>query len=119
MTEEQKQRLSRAHTGQISPNKGKNASIETKLKLSLSHKKLWKNPEYRKRMIKKSIADMQELARTKGGKCLSEEYINSKTKLIWQCKNGHEWGANPHNIQSGKWCPVYARKRTEPKLRLI
>jgi len=105
MTEEQKQRLSEAHKGQISPNKGQKASAKTKLKLSLSHKQLWKNPDYRKRMIQINIVDMQELAKAKGGKCLSNEYINPKTKLKWQCEKGHEWMANPTSIKTGTWCP--------------
>ena len=105
MTEEQRKKLSESHKGQISPNKGQKASAKTKLKLSLSHKQLWKNPDYRKRMIKINIVDMQELAKIKDGKCLSNEYINPKTKLKWQCEKGHEWMANPTSIKTGTWCP--------------
>ena len=54
---------------------------------------------------KKNIQDMQELADARGGQCLSKNYINGKTKLIWECANGHIWEAKYDNIQQGKWCP--------------
>jgi hypothetical protein len=54
---------------------------------------------------KKNILDMQKLADARGGQCLSKNYINGKTKLIWKCANGHIWEAKYDNIQHGKWCP--------------
>ena len=33
------------------------------------------------------------VAKERGGKCLSTEYKNSKSKILWQCKEGHEWEA--------------------------
>jgi hypothetical protein len=55
-----------------------------------------------------SIEIMQELARSRGGLCLSEEYTNSKSKLLWQCERGHQWHAVPFAIRRGSWCPVCA-----------
>ncbi len=55
---------------------------------------------------KKSIEDMQVLAQKKGGKCLSTQYGMNKTKLLWECKKGHQWHATPIAIQRGGWCPV-------------
>ena len=55
-----------------------------------------------------TIAEMRELASSKGGKCLSKQYRNSKTKLKWQCSEGHVWESAPGNIISGRWCPVCA-----------
>ncbi|MBS3087364.1 hypothetical protein J4226_02105 [Candidatus Pacearchaeota archaeon] len=54
------------------------------------------------------IKEMKEIAKSKGGKCLSERYINQKEHLKWQCREGHEWNASSSNITSGKWCPVCA-----------
>lgn len=55
---------------------------------------------------KKTIVDMEELAAAHGGKCLSTDYVNSKTKLIWQCDAGHEpFSMRPNNVQQGQWCP--------------
>lgn len=59
------------------------------------------------RLAKKlTIEDMQILAIERGGKCLSSEYINTKTPLKWECKYGHQWTATVSNIIYGKtWCP--------------
>ena len=48
---------------------------------------------------------MHVLARERGGKCLSKEYKNCKTKMLWQCKHGHRFQSNPDNIKQGRWCP--------------
>lgn len=48
---------------------------------------------------------MHVLARLEGGKCLSKQYINCKTKMLWQCKNGHDFQSTPDNIKQGRWCP--------------
>ena len=58
-----------------------------------------------------TIEDMKDIAKSRGGKCLSSNYINAHTKLLWKCKNGHEWEATPNNIKRGKWCPKCSRKR--------
>ncbi|MHA1784097.1 MAG: zinc-ribbon domain-containing protein [Candidatus Helarchaeota archaeon] len=60
---------------------------------------------------KYSIKDMQEIARQRGGTCLSPVYINYDTKLSWQCEKGHEWETTPHVIKRGKWCPTCASTR--------
>jgi len=52
-----------------------------------------------------TIEDMERWAVTKGGHCLSTEYINNRHKLRWQCANGHEWTAKWSNIRGGTWCP--------------
>ena len=54
---------------------------------------------------KYSIGDMQKLAESKNGKCLSTEYLGYKTKLDWECENGHQWSASPEiMIRNNKWC---------------
>jgi|GEM_PF-3702621 len=76
----------------------------------------WKNAlkesgleRIRKTYIKKgykkhTIEMMQEIAESRGGKCLSEKYIGSQTRLKWECSKGHLWTARPANIISGSWC---------------
>jgi len=54
------------------------------------------------------IHEMQEIAKSRGGKCLSDKYINNKTKLLWECKEGHNWLAATSKIKSGQWCPTCA-----------
>lgn len=51
------------------------------------------------------IEKMQDVAREKGGVCISNHYNNINRKLWWRCANGHRWDATPANILSGKWCP--------------
>ena len=46
-----------------------------------------------------TIEEMHELAESRGGKCLSDKYTNDRTKLKWQCREGHEWWATPNNIK--------------------
>jgi hypothetical protein len=58
---------------------------------------------------KSSLNDMRELAKAKGGKCLSTEYVNGRTKLIWECAEGHTWETCPENVKGtknrkGSWC---------------
>ena len=55
-----------------------------------------------------SIEEMQKLAENHGGKCLSEFYDNSDSKLKWMCEKGHIWEALPLPIKKGVWCPVCA-----------
>ena len=58
-----------------------------------------------------SIAVYQSIAIERGGKCLSNEHINYKTKLLFECAEKHQWYGNPPNIKKGSWCPVCAKNR--------
>jgi len=58
--------------------------------------------------VKATLEDMVKLAKSKGGKCLSEKYGNSITKIKWQCREGHTWSANPGDVKYGSWCPECA-----------
>ncbi len=58
-----------------------------------------------------SIEEMQRIAAERGGRCLSETYVNTGTPLEWECAEGHRWTANANNIKRGSWCPVCARPR--------
>ena len=52
----------------------------------------------------RTIEDARWLARKKNGLCLSGEYVNAHSKLLWKCEEGHVWEATYDNISSGKWC---------------
>ncbi|MFP3414319.1 hypothetical protein SB773_22455 [Bacillus sp. SIMBA_074] len=58
-----------------------------------------------------TIEYMHELAKAKGGKCLSTTYVNNRTKLLWQCAKGHIWETKPLVIVNGRWCPECAGKK--------
>ncbi len=60
-----------------------------------------------------SLEAMDAQAKMQGGNCLSREYINSKSKLLWECKNAHQWQATPEEIfGNGSWCPQCVAKET-------
>src|SRR5690242_14838124 len=51
------------------------------------------------------LKELEQIAKERGGKCLSKEYINSGVKLKWQCQKGHQWWAKPNAIKNrGSWC---------------
>jgi hypothetical protein len=62
---------------------------------------------------KATIDDCKKLAETHGGKCLSIVYINDRTKLNWECKEGHKWHAIFNPIRNkGVWCPTCGHKKS-------
>ncbi len=60
---------------------------------------------------KLKIEDMQKIAESRGGKCISKEYINTSTKLEWECSKGHRWHALPPQVERGRWCLLCSRAR--------
>ena len=40
--------------------------------------------------IQHTIEDCKELAKNRGGFCLSTEYKNNRQPLLWKCREGHE-----------------------------
>lgn len=60
-----------------------------------------------------SLDEIQAIAKSHNGKCLSTEYINKRTKLRWECSQGHIWEAYPTPIKRGGWCPLCARKSSK------
>jgi len=56
-------------------------------------------------LLRGNIEEMQSIAKSRGGLCLSDTYKDSQAKLLWQCGNGHQWQAAPANITRGQWCP--------------
>lgn len=51
------------------------------------------------------LAKMKEIAKNKGGKCLSNAYVNAKVALQWECRKGHTFRATPDKVTQGSWCP--------------
>jgi len=49
---------------------------------------------------------VQQLARERGGRCLADEYTNSREHLAWECREGHRWWASTDNVHyRNSWCP--------------
>jgi len=55
---------------------------------------------------KDSIELYKTLAIERGGKCLSENYINQNERLTFECEKGHQWSQRPVNIKRGDWCRI-------------
>jgi hypothetical protein len=56
------------------------------------------------------LEEMSQIARERGGRCLSTSYKNGTTPLRWVCRQGHRWIARPANVKAGSrrkgsWCP--------------
>ena len=60
--------------------------------------------------IRASLQSCKELAKLKQGYCLSTEYINNNSLLIWQCSLGHVWKSSRCHIKQGSWCPTCVNK---------
>lgn len=66
---------------------------------------------------KLTIEEMQRMARRHNGRCLSNTYINLRTKLKWKCSKGHVWKALPHTIRRDHWCPQCGRDAMKTNLQ--
>ncbi len=49
------------------------------------------------------IAICDEIAKEKGGQCITRVYVNSKTAMEWECKRQHRWWQKPKYIKK-IWC---------------
>ena len=68
--------------------------------------------------IKNTIEQMQDIAKHRGGKCLSDYYEYNYVPLRWECSKGHQWNAVPYSVKRGTWCPICAPKR-QPKFSIV
>lgn len=68
--------------------------------------------------LRGSLAQMQAIAASRGGRCLSERYLDYQTKLTWECHRGHTWQATPQSIKR-HWCPecAWLARSTKRKTR--
>ncbi len=67
-----------------------------------------------------TIQDAQRIARIRGGRCMSKEYIDGMSYLKWMCRKGHTWDMPYRTVQQGGWC-VQCNKAevNEEKLEVI
>lgn len=65
---------------------------------------------------------VKKIAEEKGGKCLSDSYVNALGKLEFKCSNpNHQtWKANYINVaHNNSWCPCCKRDKQELLNRAI
>ncbi len=64
---------------------------------------------------KHSLVEMVVIASGSGGKCLADEYLGVDKKILWECKEGHQWQSRPAHVLAGHWCPVCGHQRAAKK----
>ncbi|RHZ45879.1 hypothetical protein Glove_645g33 [Diversispora epigaea] len=58
--------------------------------------------------VKYSINDAHRIAKSRGGQCLSNSFINSMMPLQWRCAKNHKWITRFFHIKDGHWYPYCA-----------
>ncbi len=60
-----------------------------------------------KPLEKLTLTDLNDAAEFRGGKCLANKYDGALySKVLWKCREGHEFAATPYTIlKGGYWCP--------------
>ena len=80
-----------------------------KFKLDLKEIDFGKNIDFDEVYRHKTfIQKMRDYAEEHGGKCISTKYVNARTKMKWECSQGHIWETTPDNVAAGKWCKICA-----------
>lgn len=62
---------------------------------------------------------LKEIAESKEGKLISTKYINNKTKLEFEDKNGNRFFDSPYNIKNNIWIPDNLNKVKNQKLSYL
>jgi hypothetical protein len=58
--------------------------------------------------------EMHIVAANKGGKCLSPIYLGTRTKLDWECSEGHRFRLTLHRVRNQNgWCTVCNKRLIE------
>lgn len=64
------------------------------------------------------LSRLQQLARQRGGECLSHTYTRLADKYHFRCTSGHEWSTSGQEVARGAWCGLCAYEaRSEAYLR--
>jgi hypothetical protein len=70
------------------------------------------------RGVNRSIKDLQCIAASFGGQCLSEKFDTMHTKVLWACHCGHQWYASTANILYHKqWCPECGQRKANKQTK--
>lgn len=68
--------------------------------------------------LNNSLELCKQIAKERGGKCLSKKYENDNKKLLWQCSEKHIWSAKLNHIKiSGSWCNICSKNKSENLVR--
>ena len=64
------------------------------------------------------LSELKEVARNKGGECLSDVYQGTQGSHEFRCSDGHVWTTTASLIKQGTWCPVCKLKVLADKQRI-
>ncbi|CAG9266286.1 conserved hypothetical protein [Burkholderia diffusa] len=64
---------------------------------------------------RKTLEQMQDIAASRGGQCLSTEYRHQRVPLRWRCAAGHEWESTAAVVKD-HWCPHCQHERSRTGL---
>lgn len=53
---------------------------------------------------KEIIRKLKQIALSKNGQCLSDEYISPDHLMIWKCDKNHQFELSLTDIENNKWC---------------
>jgi hypothetical protein len=55
-----------------------------------------------------NLQKLHEIAKARGGHCLSVEYEGARRRYEFICASGHQWLAQADDVLSGRWCRLCA-----------
>lgn len=58
-----------------------------------------------------TLESIKAVCRSRGGICLSTDYVNLNVMMDFECIKGHRWSGRWRNVGRGAWCPTCARER--------
>ncbi|PKB92050.1 hypothetical protein RhiirA5_446254 [Rhizophagus irregularis] len=62
--------------------------------------------KYKTLMAKLTLNIAKEIARSRGGECISESYINCQMPMFWKCAKDHLWSARLSSVKNeNTWRP--------------
>ena len=67
----------------------------------------------------KTFNEIKKIANSKGGKCLSVDYLAGTQKLKFICKEKHTWESLVSPIKRGIWCRICGYKTMADKRRNV
>jgi hypothetical protein len=68
---------------------------------------------------KYTLQEIQKFAKKHNLKLLSNNYLNNKSKLLWECVCGNQWYNSFNKIKQGRRCPKCAPKRIHKARRIF
>lgn len=71
---------------------------------SLINKSMWCPQCSEAERLNKYLIQAKQYAENKDGKCLSNEFVNAKTRMLWTCVNNHIFEKGTDKVYGGWWC---------------